>query len=89
MMSYFSEIKQQIPELKSRKKPFSGMSGKNHSQQSKDSISATQKARYELLRKAVEKATDDNHIRLVVQEELHKLINQTKPVNNKPNNIPI
>jgi hypothetical protein len=88
-MSYFSEIEQQTPEHKSRKKSYSGMSGKNHSQQSKDSISATQKARYELLRKAVEKATDDNRIRQVVREELLKLVNESQPVNNKPNNIQI
>ena len=56
---------------------------------SREAISKTQKARYDLLRQAVERATDDNRIRQVVREELRKLINESKSVNNKPNNIPL
>ena len=56
---------------------------------SREAISKTQKARYDLLRQAVERATDDNRIRQVVREELRKLINESKTVNNKPNNIPL
>jgi hypothetical protein len=56
---------------------------------SREAISKTQKVRYDLLRQAVERATDDNRIRQVVREELRKLINESKSVNNKPNNIPL
>ena len=66
-----------------------GMSGKKHSQESKEAISKTQKARYNLLRMAVEKATNEDRIREVVKEEIQKLINESKPVNNKHNNIPL
>ena len=65
------------------------MSGKKHSQESKEAISKTQKARYNLLRMAVEKATNEDRIREVVKEEIQKLINESKPVNNKHNNIPL
>jgi hypothetical protein len=66
-----------------------GMSGKKHSPESKEAISKTQKARYNLLRMAVEKATNEDRIREVVKEEIQKLINESKPVNNKHNNIPL
>lgn len=56
---------------------------------SREAIAQSQRARYDLLRQAIERATDDNRIRQVVREELRKLINESKPVNNKPNNIPI
>ena len=91
-MSYFtlSEYQMTTPEKKrdhkGKKNPHFG-----HVMQpaSREAISKTQKARYDLLRQAVERATDDNRIRQVVREELRKLINESKPVNNKPNNIPI
>lgn len=66
-----------------------GMSGKSHRPESKEAISKTQKARYNLLRMAVEKATNEDRIREVVKEEIQKLINESKPVNNKHNNIPL
>lgn len=65
------------------------MSGKSHRPESKEAISKTQKARYNLLRMAVEKATNEDRIREVVKEEIQKLINESKPVNNKHNNIPL
>ena len=66
-----------------------GMSGKKHSPESRKAISKTQKARYDLLRMAVEKATNEDRIREVVKEEIQKLIDESKPVNNKHNNIPL
>jgi len=62
--------------------------GKPHSPEAKAAISATQKARYELLRKAV----SDDRIRQVVNEEIKKyLAENALPLNNnKPtNNIPL
>lgn len=58
---------------------------------SREAISKTQKVRYDLLRQAVERATDDNRIRQVVKEEIDKLLKEmipVKPNNNKPN-IPV
>ena len=66
-----------------------GMSGKKHSPESRKAISKTQKARYDLLRMAVEKATNEDRIREVVKEEIQKLIDESKPVDNKHNNIPL
>ena len=66
-----------------------GMSGKKHSPESREAISKTQKTRYDLLRMAVEKATNEDRIREVVKEEIQKLINESQPVNNKHNNIPL
>ena len=62
--------------------------GKPHSPEAKAAISATQKARYDLLRKAV----SDDRIRQVVNEEIKKYLaeNATLVNNNKPtNNIPL
>jgi len=62
--------------------------GKPHSPEAKARISTTQKARYDLLRKAV----SDDRIRQVVNEEIKKYLaeNATQVNNNKPtNNIPL
>ena len=62
--------------------------GKPHSPEAKAAISATQKARYDLLRKAV----SDDRIRQVVNEEIKKYLaeNALQINNNKPtNNIPL
>lgn len=59
-----------------------------HTPESKAAISATQKARYDLLRKAV----SDDRIRKVVNEEIKKYLaeNAVQFNNNKPtNNIPL
>lgn len=93
-MSYFTILEDQrttpVPE---KKRDHKGQNNPHfgHIMQpaSREAISKTQKARYDLLRQAVERATDDNRIRQVVREELRKLINESKPVNNKPNNIPL
>lgn len=93
-MSYFTISEDQmttpVPEKKrDHKGQNNPHSGHVMQPSSREAISKTQKARYDLLRQAVERATDDNRIRQVVREELRKLINESKPVNNKPNNIPI
>ena len=93
-MSYFTILEDQrttpVPE---KKRDHKGQNNPHfgHIMQpaSREAISKTQKARYDLLRQAVERATDDNRIKQVVREELRKLINESKPVNNKPNNIPL
>ena len=62
--------------------------GKPHTPEAKAAISATQKARYELLRKAV----SNDRIRSIVKEEVQKYLaeNATQVNNNKPtNNIPL
>ena len=62
--------------------------GKPHTPESKAAISATQKARYDLLRKLA----SDDHIKRVVKEEIKKyLAENALPINNnKPtNNIPL
>jgi len=62
--------------------------GKPHSPEAKAAISATQKARYDLIRKAV----SDDRIRQVVNEEIKKYLaeNALQINNNKPtNNIPL
>jgi len=62
--------------------------GKPHTPEAKLKISTTQKARYDLLRKAV----SDDRIRQVVNEEIKKYLaeNATLVNNNKPtNNIPL
>lgn len=66
---------------------------KPHSPKSKMAISKTQKARYELLRKAVNQAAvNDDKIRQVVKEELVKFLKEVipvKPDNNRQNIIPL
>lgn len=61
--------------------------GKPHSPEAKAAISATQKARYDLLRKAV----SDDHIKRVVNEEIKKYLRaNAAPLENKQtNNIPL
>ena len=61
--------------------------GKPHSPEAKAAISATQKARYDLLRKAV----SDDRIRQVVNEEIMKYLRaNAAPLENKQiNNIPL
>jgi hypothetical protein len=61
--------------------------GKPHSPEAKAAISATQKARYDLLRKAV----SDDRIRQVVNEEIKKYLRaNAAPLENKQiNNIPL
>ena len=58
-----------------------------HTPEAKSKISATQRARYDLLRKAV----SDDRIRQVVKEEIKKYLAENAiQVNNKPtNNIPL
>ncbi len=61
--------------------------GKPHSPEAKARISTTQKARYDLLRKAV----SDDRIRQVVKEEIQKYLRaNAAPLENKQtNNIPL
>ena len=79
-----------IPVKKERnqKGEFNNHYNHPHTPESKAAISATQKARYDLLRKLA----SDDHIKRVVKEEIKKyLAENALPLNNnKPtNNIPL
>ena len=83
-----------VTNMEQAKKPrdYSGSNnphwGHKMTQKSRKAISATQKARYDLIRKAV----SDDRIRAVVKEEITRYLqNNLIPVNNnKPtNNIPL
>ena len=96
-MSYFVISEEQMTTPERVKRNHQGELNphynKPHSPESKEAISKTQKARYELLRKAVNQAAvNDDRIRQVVKEELSKFLKQVipvKPDNNRPNNIPL
>jgi hypothetical protein len=94
-MSYFVIDEKQMnePVKRNHQGELNPHFNKPHSPESKEAISKTQKARYELLRKAVNQAAvNDDRIRQVMKEELSKFIKQVipvKPDNNRPNNIPI
>ena len=60
-----------------------------HTDESKRKISETQQARYELLRMAVAKAANDDHIREVVKEEIDKFLKEVTTIDNKKPNIPV
>ena len=70
-----------------------GMSGKKHRPESREAISRTQKSRYDLLRIALEKAKNpitEERVKQIIRETVADYIkNESKPVNNKPNNIPL
>ena len=79
-----------IPVKKERnqKGEFNNHYNHPHTPESKAAISATQKARYDFLRKLA----SDDHIKRVVNEEIKKYLaeNATLVNNNKPtNNIPL
>ena len=96
-MSYFVISEDQMKTQETVKRNHQGELNphynKPHSPKSKEAISKTQKARYELLRKAVNQAAvNDDRIRQVVKEELSKFLKQVipvKPDKNRPSNIPI
>lgn len=64
-----------------------GMSGKKHSPESRKAISKTQKARYDLLRVALEKVKNpitEERVKQIIRETVADYIkNETQQVNNK------
>ena len=83
---------QMIQTKRNQKGKFNNHYNHPHTPEARAAISAKQRQRYDLLRRAVDLATDDNRIRQVVKEEINRYLKENAiPLNNnKPtNNIPL